>query len=92
MSGADIDEQPVTLNLQATLTNEVKKSVGRKDFQRGLLTQTEKGCQVECFSNQASHRIKQLSRANCFIVLDQNSGDLAAGSIVNVQPFSWLYS
>lgn len=92
MSGADIDQQPITLNLQATLTNNVKKSVGRKDFQRGLLTQTEKGCQVECFSNQASHRIKQLSRANCFIVLDQNSGDLAAGSTVNVQPFSWLYS
>ena len=91
MSGADVDQQPITLNLQATLINEVKKSVGRKDFQRGLLTQTENGSQVECFSNQASHRIKQLSRANCFIVLDQNSSDLAAGSIVNVQPFSWLY-
>lgn len=92
MSGANTAEQPITLNLKATLTNEVKKSVGRKDFQRGLLTQTENGSQVECFSNQASHRIKQLSRANCFIVLDQNNGDLAAGSVVNVQPFSWLYS
>ncbi len=92
MSGANTAEQPITLNLKATLTNEVKKSVGRKDFQRGLLTQTENGSQVECFSNQASHRIKQLSRANCFIVLDQNNGDLAAGSVVNVQPFPWLYS
>ena len=92
MSGADVDQQPITLNLQATLINDVKKSIGRKDFQRGLLTQTENGSQVECFSNQASHRIKQLSRANCFIVLDQNSSDLAAGSTVNVQPFSWAYS
>ncbi len=91
MSGANFSEQPITLNIKATVTNDVKKGVSRKDFQRGFLTQTDDGYQVECFTRQQSHRIKQLSRANCFIVLDKDSGNVAAGSIVNVQPFPWAY-
>ena len=91
MSGAKFSEQPITLNIKATVTNDVKKGIGRKDFQRGFLTQTDDGYQVECFTRQQSHRIKQLSRANCFVVLDKDSGNIAAGSIVNVQPFPWAY-
>ncbi|MGP9687908.1 molybdopterin molybdotransferase MoeA [Psychrobacter sp. AOP22-C1-C5] len=93
MSGARAAEQPIQLSIKATLTNDVKKSAGRKDFQRGFLSQNEAGSyQVECFSGQQSHRIKQLSRANCFVVLDQDSGDISASSMVTVQPFSWLYT
>lgn len=93
MSGASLSEQPMQLNVKATLTNDIKKSVGRKDFQRGVLTQGEAGSyQVECFSSQQSHRIKQLSRANCFIVLDKDSGNVAAGNTVTVQPFPWLHT
>lgn len=92
MSGASLPEQPMQLNVKATLTNDIRKSVGRKDFQRGVLTQGETGnYQVECFSSQQSHRIKQLSRANCFIVLDKDSGNVAAGNTVTVQPFPWLH-
>jgi len=93
MSGADSSEQPIQLSIQATLTNDIRKSVGRKDFQRGVLTQNAAGSYaVECFSSQQSHRIKQLSRANCFIVLDKDSGNVAANNTVTVQPFSWLYT
>ncbi|AMN50207.1 gephyrin-like molybdotransferase Glp [Psychrobacter sp. P2G3] len=93
MSGASLSEQPMQLNVKATLTNDIRKSVGRKDFQRGVLTQGEAGSyQVECFSSQQSHRIKQLSRANCFIVLDKDSGNVAAGNTVTVQPFPWLHT
>ncbi|WP_350657530.1 gephyrin-like molybdotransferase Glp [Psychrobacter sp. S1-30-MNA-CIBAN-0213] len=93
MSGASVSEQPMQLNVKATLTNDIRKSVGRKDFQRGVLSQGKAGnYQVECFSSQQSHRIKQLSRANCFIVLDKDSGDVAANSKVIVQPFPWLHS
>ena len=73
--------------------DDIKKSVGRTDFQRGILSQNESGSyQVNCFASQQSHRIKQLSRANCFIVLDINSGDVTSGDTVNVQPFPWLHS
>ena len=92
MSGASALEQPIPLTIKATLTNDVRKSAGRKDFQRGLLSQNEAGSyQVECFSGQQSHRIKQLSRANCFVVLDKDSGNVSADSMVTVQPFPWLY-
>lgn len=92
MSGASLSEQPMQLNVKATLMNDIKKSVGRKDFQRGVLSQNEAGIyQVECFSSQQSHRIKQLSRANCFIVLDKDSSNVEANTIVTVQPFPWLH-
>ncbi|OLF39121.1 gephyrin-like molybdotransferase Glp [Psychrobacter sp. Cmf 22.2] len=92
LSGAAVSEQPMQLNLKATLMNNIKKSVGRKDFQRGVLSQNAAGSyQVECFLSQQSHRIKQLSYANCFIVLDKDSGNVAAGDTVTVQPFPWLH-
>ena len=92
MVGAAIEEQPIQLKLTATLTNDIKKSVGRKDFQRGVLTQDQAGSfQVESFNKQHSHRIKRLSHANCFIVLAQDSGNVTTGAQVEVQPFPWLY-
>jgi molybdopterin molybdotransferase len=91
MSGTSVSEQPMSLTIQATLKSDIKKSPGRKDFQRGVLSRDETGnYQVECFSSQQSHRIKQLSRANCFIVLDKDSGNVASGGEVTVQPFPWL--
>ncbi|WP_296236874.1 gephyrin-like molybdotransferase Glp [Psychrobacter sp. UBA5136] len=93
MAGTAPQEQPMQLSLTATLKNDIKKAAGRKDFQRGILSQTESGeFYVESFSKQQSHRIKQLSHANCFIVLAQDSGNVAAGEQVQVQPFPWLYS
>lgn len=92
MSGATVSEQPMPLTIKAKLTNDIRKSPGRKDFQRGILSQDNAGnYQVECFSNQQSHRIKQLSRANCFVVLDKDSSNVIAGSAVTVQPFPWLH-
>ena len=92
MSGASLPEQPMPLTIKAKLKNDIKKSPGRKDFQRGVLSQDETGhYQVECFSSQQSHRIKQLSRANCFIVLDKDSGNVVSGGEVTVQPFPWLH-
>ncbi|MFZ2843494.1 gephyrin-like molybdotransferase Glp [Psychrobacter sp.] len=91
MAGAAIQDRPMQLILSATLENDIKKSAGRTDFQRGILSQNEAGhFQVESFSKQQSHRIKQLSHANCFIVLAQDSGNLSAGENVQVQPFPWL--
>ena len=91
MAGAAIQDRPMQLALSATLENDIKKSAGRTDFQRGILSQNEAGkFEVESFTKQQSHRIKQLSHANCFIVLAQDSGNLSAGENVQVQPFPWL--
>lgn len=91
LSGAATTEQPMPLTVTAILSNDIKKRVGRTDFQRGELSRNAQGnYQVECFSKQDSHRIKQLSRANCFVVLAQDSSDVSAGNTVQVQPFPWL--
>ncbi len=91
MAGASHSERPMQLTVMATLKNDVKKSAGRKDFQRGILTQDEAGSfYVESFTKQQSHRIKQLSHANCFIVLAQDAGNVATGESVQVQPFPWI--
>lgn len=93
LSAVSIQDQPMPLTVTATLTTDIKKSAGRTDFQRGVLTRDTQGhYQVESFFNQQSHRIKQLSRANCFIVLAQDTGNVASGSSVAVQPFPWLNS
>lgn len=90
LSGIRSDEIPMTLSMQATLTNNIKKSVGRMDFQRGILSQDHTGQrQVESFAKQQSHRIKQFSQANCLIVLAKDEGNLEAGAQVQVQPFPW---
>ncbi len=90
LAGVDDKDLPMAVSVWATLGNDIKKSVGRKDFQRGVLSQNEKGdYQVTSFNKQQSHRIKQLSHANCFIVLAQDSGNVSAGEKVQVQPFPW---
>lgn len=90
LSGVNVDDMPMTRSVQATLENDVRKSVGRKEFQRGFLSQQADGrFTVNSFAKQQSHRIKQLSQANCLVVLAKDSGNLAAGEQVEVQPFPW---
>ncbi|ALF60842.1 molybdopterin molybdotransferase MoeA [Psychrobacter urativorans] len=90
LSGVRAYNLPMALTVQATLKEDIKKSVGRKDFQRGILSQDSKGnFEVVGFAKQQSHRIKYLSQANCMIVLAQETGNVAAGEMVQVQPFPW---
>ncbi|WP_201618260.1 gephyrin-like molybdotransferase Glp [Psychrobacter urativorans] len=90
LSGVYVDDLPMAITVDATLQDDIKKSVGRKDFQRGVLSQNESGdFQVTGFAKQQSHRIKQLSNANCLIILAPDVGNVSAGEKVQVQPFPW---
>ena len=90
LTGCDHQEIPRPLTVQARLTTEAQKSPGRADYQRGQLSQDDSGrYQVAIADSQQSHRIKQLSQANCLVVLDKDSESLPAGSMVEVQPFFW---
>ncbi|GAA0318918.1 molybdopterin molybdotransferase MoeA [Psychrobacter aestuarii] len=80
------------LTLQARLSADTKKAKGRTDFQRAqLVRQADGSFEVTCFSGQQSHRIKQLSQANCLAILDKDSSVLPAGTSVWVQPFPWCF-
>jgi len=70
---------------------DLRKAPGRTDFQRGIMRTNERGeLVVESIGMQASHVLSGMSKANCFIILPQESGNVKAGTLVNVQPFRGL--
>ncbi|MBC7787351.1 MAG: molybdopterin molybdotransferase MoeA [Methylophilaceae bacterium] len=72
--------------LNAVCTGNIKKMTGRTEFQRGLLYLAEDGLwKVKPTDNQSSGVLRSMSEANCFIVLDDTVGNVAAGTTVQVQ-------
>ena len=78
------------LRLRARVLNDLRKSPGRKDHQRGILRQEGDELVVETTGLQGSHVLSSMSRANCFIVLPRESGPVSAGEMVEVLPFTGL--
>lgn len=76
------------LTIKVPCANRLKKQPGRTDFQRGLLIRDAGGTLVvDSTGLQGSHVLSSMSKANCFIVLPADCGDLPAGTLVDVQPF-----
>jgi molybdopterin molybdotransferase len=71
---------------KATLAAPIRKAPGRTEFQRGILSLGANGnWDVRTTGDQGSGILSSMSQANCFIVLDAATGDVAAGAIVDVQ-------
>lgn len=89
MAGLDT---PTPLVLPLTSQTSLKKRPGRADYQRGILTQNEDGeLAVTSTGGQGSGILTSLSKADCYIVLEQERGNCEAGETVQVQPFDrWL--
>lgn len=69
----------------------LKKRPGRTDFQRGVLSYDDKGQMVvDGTGMQGSHILSGMSKANCFMILPLESGNIEAGTLVDVQPFEGL--
>ena len=69
----------------------LKKRPGRVDFQRGVLSYDETGKMVvDGAGMQGSHILSGMSKANCFIILPLEAGNIEAGTLVDVQPFEGL--
>lgn len=82
--------QPM-LRLRAVTQNRLRKLPGRTDYQRGILRQDDQGrLVVETTGLQGSHVLSSMSRANCFIVIPRDCGDVEAGTEVEVIPFEGL--
>ena len=64
----------------------IRKVPGRTEFQRGILTPgTDGRWSVETTGDQGSGILSSMSRANCFIILDAECGNVDAGAMVQVQ-------
>ncbi|MDX5364345.1 MAG: molybdopterin molybdotransferase MoeA [Pseudazoarcus pumilus] len=75
---------------EATCADPIGKRPGRREFVRGRFHWSSDGPQVRVAGSQGSGVLKSMSEANCFIVLPEECGDVAAGGRVIVQPFDGL--
>jgi molybdopterin molybdotransferase len=66
--------------------SKLKKAPGRTEFQRGVLARNASGnWSVRVTGEQGSGILSSMSEANCFIVLPEAQGNVAAGTLVEVQ-------
>lgn len=76
------------LTFSAICTSPIRKIPGRTEFQRGIVSQNENDeWVVHTTGGQGSGILSSMSKANCFIVLPANQGNVAAGSQVDIQLF-----
>lgn len=76
------------LSLIAKCATPIFKRPGRADFQRGIVYQDEQhALWVTPNGKQGSGVMTSIANANCYIVLEQDQGNLAAGSNVKIQLF-----
>ncbi len=68
------------------LSAPIRKLPGRMEFQRGILAPDGSGgFTVRSTGDQGSGILSSMSQANCFIVLPVDTGNCAAGDLVDVQ-------
>ncbi|MDR2186440.1 MAG: molybdopterin molybdotransferase MoeA, partial [Azonexus sp.] len=63
----------------------LKKSRGRTEFQRGILYRDGEIWRVRPTGQQGSGILSSMTAADCFIILEAERGDVAAGETVKVQ-------
>lgn len=79
------------LRLQVPCVTRLKKAPGRADYQRGVLEYDDAGrLVVRSTGAQGSHVLSSMSKANCFIILPAEAGNIEAGNLVEVEPFAGL--
>lgn len=88
LMGAEI---PLPLLLRLPSAGTIRKSPGRLEYQRGIMSRDTAGdWQVQSTGRQGSHVLTSMSRANCLIILPDECAGVAAGELVTVQPFQDL--
>jgi len=77
----------------AISTAAIRKSFGRTEYQRGVLSLSTNGTlQVALTGKQGAGRLSSMSVANCLIVLGDSIDNVNAGDTVTVWPFDGLLS
>jgi molybdopterin molybdotransferase len=72
---------------QARTLEPLTKKRGRREYKRGVLAFRDGGWEVRTTGPQGSGILSSMVAGNCLIVLDEERGDVAAGEIVEVEPF-----
>ena len=79
--------------LTAITSQAIRKGVGRMDFQRGWYETNEQGqLVVRSLGKQGSGIMSSYCQANCYLVLEQERGNVAVGESVQILPLDHLLS
>ncbi len=73
------------ITLQAITTETIIKHPGRMEFQRGFAENINGKLTVKPTGSQGSHILSSMAKANCFIVLEQNSSTIDKDQHVTIQ-------
>ena len=88
LNGASQTSPPIT---QAIAQDPIRKRAGRTEFQRAILGRSEDGKPtVRTTGSQGAGILRSMSEANCFIILNHEQGNVAAGEWVDVVLFEGL--
>lgn len=92
LTGCADDELPRALRLTAICQSDIHKKGNRQEFMRAHFWQDSDGeFWVRPFAGQDSHRVKQMSLANCLLVLPADCAGVTAGEKVLIEPFEWCF-
>jgi molybdopterin molybdotransferase len=79
------------LEIPARCLSSLRKSPGRVEYQRGVLSLDESGeVVVQSTGKQGAGRLSSMSAANCLIVIASETDGVQSGDRVMVQPFHGL--
>jgi len=79
------------IRFNALVTDKLRKAAGRTDFQRANYSVNEKGqLVVSTTGNQGSGVFSSMSQSNCFIVLEEERGNVEIGETVTIEPYNAL--
>jgi len=81
---------PARPSFRVPCVSAIRKSPGRREFPRGQLFVDAGVWKVRLAGSQGSGILSSMSSANCFIVLPEAGDNVAAGDLVDVQPFDAL--
>ena len=73
---------------QARAMEKLGKKTGRREFKRGILSFRDGAWEVRTTGPQGSGILSSMVAGNCLIVLEEDRGDVAAGELVTVEPFT----
>ena len=82
MMGKQLTSLPT---VKAIVQNDICKKHGRKEFLRGVFSKKNNKFFVKSVGAQGSGILKSMSKANCFIVLDEKTSLVKKGSLVNIE-------
>ena len=88
LNGASQTEVPV---VQAISETAIRKKPGRTEFQRAMLGRDAEGRpSVKLTGSQGAGILRSMSEANCFVILNHDQGNVAAGDWVDIALFDGL--